>query len=81
MLSGLTSSEFTERLAYGARALAAGGSTLRDFRDAHGMGGAFQSQACVYDRAGLPCLRCGTPIRRIVQGQRATYFCPVCQRS
>lgn len=63
------------------RALAAGGSTLRDFRDAHGMGGAFQSQACVYDRAGLPCLRCGTPIRRIVQGQRATYFCPVCQRS
>lgn len=62
------------------RALAAGGSTLRDFRDAHGMGGAFQSQACVYDRAGLPCLRCTTPIRRIVQGQRATYFCPVCQR-
>jgi formamidopyrimidine-DNA glycosylase len=62
------------------RALAAGGSTLRDFRDAHGMGGAFQSQARVYDRAGLPCLRCTTPIRRIVQGQRATYFCPVCQR-
>jgi len=62
------------------RALAAGGSTLRDFRDAHGMGGAFQSQARVYDRAGLPCLRCGTPIRRLVQGHRATYFCPVCQR-
>ncbi|MEX8493970.1 bifunctional DNA-formamidopyrimidine glycosylase/DNA-(apurinic or apyrimidinic site) lyase [Sphaerotilus sp.] len=63
------------------RALAAGGSTLRDFRDAHGMGGAFQSQARVYGRAGLPCLRCATPIRRIVQGQRATYFCPVCQPS
>lgn len=62
------------------RALAAGGSTLRDFRDAHGMGGAFQAQAGVYDRAGLPCRRCTTPIRRIVQGQRATYFCPVCQR-
>lgn len=62
------------------RALAAGGSTLRDFRDAHGMGGAFQSQARVYDRAGLPCLRCGTPVRRIVQAQRATYFCPSCQR-
>ena len=62
------------------RALAAGGSTLRDFRDAHGMGGAFQSQAQVYGRAGLPCLRCATPIRRSVQGQRATYFCPVCQR-
>lgn len=62
------------------RALAAGGSTLRDFRDAYGMGGAFQAQAGVYDRAGQPCRRCTTPIRRIVQGQRATYFCPVCQR-
>lgn len=63
-----------------ARALAAGGSTLRDFRDAHGMAGAFQNEACVYGRAGAPCLVCGTPIRRIVQGQRATYFCPRCQR-
>jgi formamidopyrimidine-DNA glycosylase len=62
------------------QALRAGGSTLRDFRDAHGMGGAFQQQAQVYDRAGQPCLRCGRPIRRIVQGQRATYFCPCCQR-
>lgn len=62
------------------RALALGGSTLRDFRDAHGMSGAFQSEAGVYGRAGLPCLRCGAPIRRIVQGQRATYFCPRCQR-
>ena len=62
------------------RALSAGGSTLRNFRDAHGMGGAFQSMARVYDRAGQPCRRCTTPIRRIVQGQRATYFCPTCQR-
>ena len=62
------------------RALNAGGSTLRNFRDAHGMGGAFQSMARVYDRAGQPCLRCTTPIRRTVQGQRATYFCPFCQR-
>jgi formamidopyrimidine-DNA glycosylase len=62
------------------RALSAGGSTLRNFRDAHGMGGAFQSMARVYDRAGQPCRHCATPIRRIVQGQRATYFCPVCQR-
>ena len=61
------------------QALMAGGSTLRDFRDAHGMGGAFQLQAQVYDRAGQPCLRCGTTVRRLVQGQRATYFCPVCQ--
>lgn len=62
------------------QAVATGGSTLRDFHDAHGMGGAFQDHARVYDRAGLPCLVCGTPIRRIVQGQRATYFCPSCQK-
>jgi formamidopyrimidine-DNA glycosylase len=63
-----------------ARALALGGSTLRDFRDAHGMAGEFQSEAQVYGRAGEPCAVCGTTIRRIVQGQRATFFCPSCQR-
>jgi len=63
-----------------SRALALGGSTLRDFRDAHGMAGEFQGQAFVYGRAGEPCLRCATPVRRIVQGQRATYFCPSCQK-
>jgi formamidopyrimidine-DNA glycosylase len=63
-----------------ARALALGGSTLRDFRDAHGMAGEFQSQAGVYGREGEPCHVCATPIRRIVQGQRSTFFCPSCQR-
>jgi formamidopyrimidine-DNA glycosylase len=63
-----------------SRALALGGSTLRDFRDAHGMAGAFQLQAGVYGRAGLACPRCATIVRRVVQGQRATYFCPGCQR-
>jgi formamidopyrimidine-DNA glycosylase len=63
-----------------ARALALGGSTLRDFRDAHGMDGAFQSQAAVYGREGHACLRCGGPVRRIVQGQRSTFFCLHCQR-
>ena len=63
-----------------AQALALGGSTLRDFRDAHGMSGAFQDQARVYGREGLPCGRCGTPIRRVVMGQRSTFFCPTCQR-
>jgi formamidopyrimidine-DNA glycosylase len=61
-------------------ALMAGGSTLRDFRDAHGMGGAFQAQARVYGRAGEPCTVCSAPIRRLVQGQRATYYCPSCQK-
>ncbi len=63
-----------------ARAVALGGSTLRDFRDAHGAAGAFQSEARVYGREGQPCAACGTPVRRIVQGQRSTYFCPRCQR-
>lgn len=62
------------------RALALGGTTLRDFRDAHGMDGAFQDEAAVYGRAGQPCGRCGTPVRRMVQGQRATYWCPRCQK-
>lgn len=74
-----------ERLAQAVRetlraALALGGSTLRDFRDAHGMSGNFQLQAQVYDRAGQPCGRCGAAVRRIVQGQRSTFFCPGCQR-
>jgi formamidopyrimidine-DNA glycosylase len=63
-----------------ARALELGGSTLRDFRDAHGMNGAYQDNAAVYGRAGQPCARCGGAIRRIVQGQRATYFCAGCQK-
>lgn len=63
-----------------ARAMAVGGSTLRDFRDAHGVSGAYQLEAGVYGRAGQRCGRCETPIRRIVQGTRATYYCPGCQR-
>ena len=63
-----------------SRALDLGGSTLRDFRDAHGMDGAYQAQAAVYGRAGLPCPRCGTAVRRVVQGQRSTFFCPGCQK-
>ena len=62
------------------RALDLGGSTLRDFRDADGMNGAFQTEARVYGRAGQPCSSCGQSIRRIVQGQRATYLCRGCQR-
>lgn len=63
-----------------ARALSLGGSTLRDFRDAHGMDGAYQDEAAVYGRAGQPCRRCGTTVRRTVQAQRATYWCPGCQK-
>jgi formamidopyrimidine-DNA glycosylase len=64
-----------------AQAVVLGGSTLRDFADAHGAAGAFQEQgAAVYGREGLPCGRCGGAIRRIAQGQRSTYYCPRCQR-
>lgn len=63
-----------------AEALSLGGSTLRDFRDAHGASGAYQLSAHVYAREGEPCHVCGSAIRRIVQAQRSTYFCPVCQR-
>ena len=63
-----------------ARAIELGGSTLRDFRDSHGMSGGFQHEALVYGREGQACARCGGTVRRIVQGQRATYFCAGCQR-
>jgi len=62
------------------RALALGGSTLRDFRDAHGVNGNYQGQAAVYGRAGQGCRQCGRTIRRALQGQRATYWCPGCQK-
>lgn len=62
------------------RALALGGSSLRDFRDAHGMNGGFQLQAQVYGRAGEACARCGGTVLRIVQAQRSTFFCRGCQK-
>lgn len=61
-------------------AIAAGGSTLRDFVGGDGRPGYFQQQYFAYDREGEPCRVCGTPIRRFVSAQRATYFCPACQR-
>jgi len=63
-----------------SKAIEVGGSTLRDFSGAEGVEGRYTEFAQAYDRAGLPCARCATPIRRIVQAQRATYFCPRCQR-
>jgi formamidopyrimidine-DNA glycosylase len=63
------------------RALALGGSTLRDFSSAQGQTGYFQLDAMVYGRAGLPCRVCGTAIKSIRQGQRASFFCPHCQKS
>lgn len=61
-------------------AIAAGGSTLRDFVGGDGRPGYFQQQYFVYGRDGEACRVCATPILRVVSGQRATFFCPHCQR-
>lgn len=61
-------------------AIRAGGSSLRDYVDSQGALGCFQTRYYAYGRDGEPCRRCRAPIRRIVQGQRATYYCPRCQR-
>jgi formamidopyrimidine-DNA glycosylase len=62
------------------RAIAAGGTTLRDFAAADGRPGYFQHEFAVYGREGEPCKRCGGRIRAMRQGQRSTFFCPRCQR-
>lgn len=63
-----------------SQAVEQGGSTLKDFTNAMGESGHFQQAAMVYDRAGLPCRVCATPVRVLRQGQRSTFFCPHCQR-
>jgi formamidopyrimidine-DNA glycosylase len=62
------------------QALAAGGSSLRDFKHTDGQNGYFQLDAAVYGRAGEPCRVCATPIKTLRQGQRSTFFCPQCQK-
>ena len=61
-------------------AIAAGGTTLRDFVGGSGQPGYFRHDLRVYAREGEPCRLCATPLRQRRLGQRATYFCPNCQR-
>ena len=63
-------------------AIAAGGSSLRDYRRADGALGEFQHAFAVYGREGKPCARkgCRGTVRHIVQSGRSTFFCPKCQR-
>lgn len=61
-------------------ALAAGGSSLRDFVHSDGSSGYFQQQYFVYGRADLPCRACGTTVKSVRTGQRSTFFCPGCQK-
>jgi formamidopyrimidine-DNA glycosylase len=63
-----------------AAAIAAGGTTLRDFAAADGRPGYFQHEFAVYGREGKACRRCGGRIRALRQGQRSTFYCPGCQR-
>jgi formamidopyrimidine-DNA glycosylase len=84
LAAGKVSRPRLERLVAAIRAtleaaLAAGGTTLRDFRDSAGQPGYFQLETRVYGRAGEPCRVCGTAIRQTRQGQRSTFFCPRCQ--
>ncbi len=63
-----------------AEAIRIGGTTLRDYVGTTGELGSFRQELAVYERAGAPCRRCRTPIRRGLLGQRSTYWCPRCQR-
>ena len=60
-------------------AIARFGTTFSAYRTLWNKPGTYGDQLRVYDRAREPCRTCGTPIRRIVQGQRSTFFCPRCQ--
>lgn len=63
-----------------SQAVRKGGSTLKDFSNAMGESGYFQLETMVYDRTGLPCKVCETPVRTLRQGQRSTFFCVNCQK-
>ncbi|MEO3997557.1 bifunctional DNA-formamidopyrimidine glycosylase/DNA-(apurinic or apyrimidinic site) lyase [Mesorhizobium sp. CAU 1732] len=65
-----------------AEAIAAGGSSLRDYVQTDGSLGYFQHSFSVYDREGQPCVKpgCGGTVSRIVQSGRSTFYCPTCQR-
>jgi len=62
------------------RSIETGGSSIRDFVAPDGSDGGYQDERHVYARAGEACDVCGTPIKKIVLGQRGTHYCPVCQR-
>ncbi len=60
--------------------VAAGGTSFNDYVDHIGKPGQFVADLAVFQRQGEPCPRCATPIRRIVQSGRSTFYCPACQR-
>lgn len=62
------------------RSIEQGGTTLKDFLQSDGQPGYFKQQLTVYDREAKPCQTCGNPVKRIVLGQRSTFYCAKCQR-
>lgn len=62
------------------RSIAAGGSTISDYRHVDGTEGRFAQELQIYGRRGEKCPRCGTPVESVVQGGRSSFFCPRCQR-
>src|SRR5947209_6538148 len=62
------------------RAIAARGSTIRDYVGGSGLRGGFQERFAVYGRTGQPCPRCGTPVERTRLAGRSTHYCPRCQK-
>jgi formamidopyrimidine-DNA glycosylase len=63
-----------------AEAIESGGSSISDYRDGSGRAGYFQLRFRVYDRGGMPCLKCETKVRRVVHAGRSSFYCPKCQR-
>jgi formamidopyrimidine-DNA glycosylase len=61
-------------------AIEAGGTTIRTYTSSLGISGRFQVTLNAYGRNNKPCFICGTPMKRIVVGQRGTVYCPVCQK-
>jgi formamidopyrimidine-DNA glycosylase len=59
--------------------IAARGTTISDYRDARGERGGFDQWLRAYDRAGMPCVNCGTAIKRVVLSNRSAFYCPRCQ--
>jgi len=62
------------------RSIETGGSSISDYVRPDGSDGGYQDERRVYARAGEPCLACGTPVKRLVLGQRSSCYCPSCQR-
>jgi formamidopyrimidine-DNA glycosylase len=84
-MSASVTREQCEKIVNGVRevlraAIAAGGSSIRDYRNLGGEAGGFQDLHLVYDREGEPCPVCRTPIKSKVLAGRSTYWCPHCQK-